>query len=101
GGGYRARRIGCPAMGAEAEMLPGQRDAGVDVCLDCQWRMARGPLFPMEHGSALGQSRHVANYADEFTVSSSLHCWHWAFFFSRTVHPQPVVLGALAIIQES
>lgn len=49
GGGYRARRIGCPAMGAEAEMLPGQRDAGVDVCLDCQWRMARGPLFPMEH----------------------------------------------------
>jgi len=27
-GGYRARRIGCPAMGAEAEMLPWQRDAG-------------------------------------------------------------------------
>lgn len=57
----------------------------VDVCAGISnglW--PRGAALPMVYCLAAHDQheagRHVASYADAFSVTSSLHCWHWAFF---------------------
>jgi len=85
-GGYRARRIGCPAMGAEAEMLLWPRGASLPM-VHCQRRITRGS--PRRAGL-----RRCMFYGRIPPTRPRL-------FFRLAVHLPPVELGALAIIQES
>jgi len=82
--GYRAHRIGCSVVGWGRKSYWGSvMLASMYACIS-NGLWPRGAALPMVYCLAAHDQheagRHVASYADAFSVTSSLHCWHWAFF---------------------